>query len=99
VFKLHVQAILNDKLPDFNLETRLKDRFSYGKAILYANQDAFSPDTRNWYERRIRDIPHPGERLYKGQPICTLLAEAETWEGCFASLTAKVEAIKGEIYA
>jgi predicted ATP-grasp superfamily ATP-dependent carboligase len=99
VFELHVQAILNDELPDFNLETRLNDRLFYGKAILYANKDAISPDTRNWFERRIRDIPHPGERLYRGQPICTVLAEEETREGCFASLTAKVKAIKGEIYA
>jgi predicted ATP-grasp superfamily ATP-dependent carboligase len=99
VFKLHLQAVLNNELPDFDLETRLNDRLCFGKAILYAHQDAIAPDTSHWYGLGIRDVPHPGTRLDKGQPICTLLAEGETREGCFASLTAKVEIIKGEIYA
>ncbi|HVP21079.1 MAG TPA: ATP-grasp domain-containing protein [Anaerolineaceae bacterium] len=99
VFKLHVQAVLTGELPDFELETKLDDRSSYGKAILYAHQDATAPDTLAWHERGIRDIPHPGERLVRGTPICTLLAEGKDRESCLAGLIDKSKRIQGVIYA
>jgi predicted ATP-grasp superfamily ATP-dependent carboligase len=98
LFELHLKSVLNHELPDFNLETRLDDRSFFGKAILYAQKDAKAPETQNWYKMGIRDIPHPGERLEKGQPICTILSQGENRAGSFAGLIAKGELLKGEIY-
>jgi predicted ATP-grasp superfamily ATP-dependent carboligase len=45
-----------------------------GKAIVYARAETVVGDTRDWPARGIRDVPHPGERIAAGHPICTLLA-------------------------
>jgi predicted ATP-grasp superfamily ATP-dependent carboligase len=71
----------------------------YGKAILYAEKEIRAPDTYRWLRTGIRDIPHAGERILFGKPVCTLLAQGSTRDACFSRLAASVEAIKGEIYA
>lgn len=101
VFDLHVKAVTQKMLPEIDLtqpgKTHLR-RF-YGKAILYAEKEALTPDTHRWLQAGIRDIPHPNERIPSGKPVCTVLAEGSTREACFSKLAAHVEAIKGEIYA
>jgi predicted ATP-grasp superfamily ATP-dependent carboligase len=98
IFDLHVQSIQQGALPDFDLAAWLADNRFYGKAILYADQDCVTPDTRGWPTRGIRDVPFPGEAVSAGDPICTVLASGLTQAECFASLVAQAEAIKGEIY-
>jgi predicted ATP-grasp superfamily ATP-dependent carboligase len=101
VFDLHVQAVTQKNLPEFNPIQSAKThppRF-YGKAILYAEKDALTPDTDRWLQAGTRDIPHPNERIPSGKPVCTLFADSSTREACFSKLAARVEAIKGEIYA
>jgi len=100
IFDLHLRAVTRGELPEFNLNTVLQSdhqRF-YGKAILFAERDAQAPDTRSWLNTNIRDIPHPGEQILSGKPICTVLAEGSSRETCLAQLVAGIEAIKGEIY-
>jgi predicted ATP-grasp superfamily ATP-dependent carboligase len=101
VFDLHVQAVTQKSLPKIN-PTRsgrtYPPRF-YGKAILFAEKEVLIPDTHRWLQAGMRDIPHPGERIPSGKPVCTLLADGSTREACFSQLAARVEAIKGEIYA
>jgi len=101
IFDLHVRAITQGVLPDFDLASvgwKTEPRF-YGKTILYAERDGQAPDTQGWSERGIRDVPFPGEDLTRGGPICTVLASASTRDNCFAMLVAQAEALKGEIYA
>jgi uncharacterized protein len=101
VFDLHFRAVIDGALPEINLTPIGKSdppRF-YGKAILYAEKEILTPDTHRWLQARVRDIPHPGERISTGKPVCTLFAEGSTREACFSRLAASVEAIKGEIYA
>lgn len=98
VFHLHVSAVLEGNLPTFNLASQLSEGPFYGKGILYARQDFLAPDTRNWLGRGIRDVPHPGEKMRRGGPVCTLFAIAPTRDGCFASLIEVADRLKGEIY-
>jgi predicted ATP-grasp superfamily ATP-dependent carboligase len=65
-----------------------------GKAIVFARENAVAGDTRAWLgDETVRDIPKPGERLMKGQPICTVFAEAADIDACIARLTARAESI------
>jgi predicted ATP-grasp superfamily ATP-dependent carboligase len=53
-----------------------------GKAIVFARQDGLFTELQ-WAEKRwIADIPHAGERILRGRPICTVFAEARDAEGC-----------------
>ncbi|MGC8873735.1 MAG: ATP-grasp domain-containing protein [Chloroflexia bacterium] len=98
VFKLHMQAVLEGRLPDFDLAAPLSEGPFYGKAILYAREGFRAPDTRDWLHRGIRDVPHPGEEMPRGGPVCTLFATAPTRDACFAGLVELAETLKGEIY-
>ena len=99
IFDLHVESIEHRTLPHFRLNARSADQKFYGKAILYAAQDGTAPDTRDWLQRNIRDIPFPGETLTADSPVCTILSSGDTRTECFSRLTAQATAIKGEIYA
>jgi predicted ATP-grasp superfamily ATP-dependent carboligase len=99
IFDLHVRAIAQGELPDFDLTQGWQaDTRFYGKTILYAEKDGQAPDTRVWPEREIRDVPFPGESLTQGTPICTVLASAATRDSCFADLAAQTQLLRGEIY-
>ena len=48
---------------------------THGKAIVFARQDVVIGDTRPWLEDpNVRDVPHEGEHIAAGQPICTVFA-------------------------
>lgn len=99
MFDLHLRAALEGELPELDLAARLMDGPFFGKAILYAERDATAPDTRKWLaEDGVRDVPHPGEHLTRGGPICTVLADGPTRNACLGRLMARAEALKGEIY-
>lgn len=67
------------------------------KGILFAHRPVVMPDTTGWIARGIRDVPHPGELIGRGQPICTLFAEGETHDACRAVLFEKAEALREEL--
>jgi predicted ATP-grasp superfamily ATP-dependent carboligase len=54
-----------------------------GKAVVFATEDIVAGD---WLERGVRDVPHPGERIAAGRPICTVVAGAATPEEAHARL-------------
>jgi predicted ATP-grasp superfamily ATP-dependent carboligase len=72
-----------------------------GKAIVYATQDTDAGDTSDWPARGIRDVPHPGERIAAGHPICTLLATGPTPEAVVAELDDRAAALRSglEVHA
>lgn len=54
-----------------------------GKAIVFARQDVVLGDTRPWIgNRSLADVPHPGERIGRGHPICTVFAQASDQKTC-----------------
>jgi predicted ATP-grasp superfamily ATP-dependent carboligase len=68
-----------------------------GKAIVYATHDTDVGDTGDWPARGIRDVPHPGERIDAGNPICTLLATGPTPEAVLAELDDRAAALRAEL--
>jgi uncharacterized protein len=47
------------------------------KLVLFADRDVRAPDPRWWPERLVRDIPHAGETIKQGAPVCTLVSATE----------------------
>jgi predicted ATP-grasp superfamily ATP-dependent carboligase len=69
-----------------------------GKAIVYAKEGLRVPDTREWAARGIRDVPHPGEAIAAGHPICTLVATGGSPGGVLADLEARAAALQSELH-
>ena len=69
-----------------------------GKAVLFATEDLRVPDTRGWTARGIRDVPHPGEAIAAGRPICTLVATGRDPEAVLAELEARAAALRAELH-
>ena len=96
VFKAHLEGC-RGKLPDLPLldpggPTR-------GKAVIYAPADVVVGDTGGWAARDWRDIPHPGEMIQRGHPICTVLATARSGQACLTALRRQAAAVRRELKA
>ncbi len=90
VFAAHVRAC-QGRLPP---PTPVPVQPARGKAILFAPADVRVGDTTGWTVLGRRDIPHPGERIARGHPICTLMAEAASPDACLAALRRKAAAVR-----
>jgi uncharacterized protein len=44
------------------------------KLVLFAERDIRAPDPRWWPAGLVRDIPHAGETIKRGAPVCTLVS-------------------------
>jgi predicted ATP-grasp superfamily ATP-dependent carboligase len=44
------------------------------KLVLFADRDVRAPDPGWWPERLVRDVPHAGEAIKRGVPVCTLVS-------------------------
>jgi predicted ATP-grasp superfamily ATP-dependent carboligase len=61
-----------------------------GKAIVFARRDVVMPDTSAWLgDHDLRDVPPSHQRIGRGQPICTVFAEATSEDACCAALAAR----------
>lgn len=96
ILSTHISAC-NGVLPLFDV--RHAPEGYWGKGILFAERDAIIPATQDWWERGIRDIPFPGERIRAGSPICTILGSGADQEACYQELLKRAEELKREIYA
>lgn len=99
LFRLHVDAALSGKLPEFRIEHEILRGGVFGKTILFAEKDAAAPDTEDWAAENLCDIPASGEKLHRNSPICTILAHGSTREEAMARLTRQAEALKRRIYS
>lgn len=68
-----------------------------GKAVLFATEDVTIGDSERWLERGVRDVPHPGERIAAGHPICTVLTTAATSHDALAGLEEQAERLRAEL--
>ena len=57
-----------------------------------------SPDTRDWTARGIRDVPHPGEQIAAGHPICTLSRRARARRPCWPISRLAPAALRAELH-
>jgi predicted ATP-grasp superfamily ATP-dependent carboligase len=83
LFELHAQAC-RGTLPDLPMP---RASCVSGKAVLFARRAIELGETRHWLESgAIADIPHPGERIGRGRPICTVFAHGRTSDECLRRL-------------
>jgi predicted ATP-grasp superfamily ATP-dependent carboligase len=68
-----------------------------GKAVLFATEDVIVGDSLPWLERGVRDVPHPGERIAKGRPICTVVTTAATPTDALAGLEEQAAWLRAEL--
>jgi len=69
----------------------------FGKAVVWARRDLELGDTRDWLARDdVRDVPFPGERIRRGEPICTVLAKAPDLQQCRARLVDAARSVVGQ---
>lgn len=99
IFRLHVEAF-QGKLP--NRHTLNEENLNYtgpywGKAIVYAPWDLVVEDTKTWFDRGIRDIPYPGEKIPAAAPLCTVFAKAESRNECLDALYEKQDWVLGNV--
>ncbi|MDP9401217.1 MAG: ATP-grasp domain-containing protein [Actinomycetota bacterium] len=96
-FDAHLAAF-DGRLMDPDVERLWARGPSAGKAVLFAGHDVAVGDTRRWLDRGIRDVPHPGERIRSGQPVCTLLSLGETPERVLADLARRAARLRAELH-
>jgi predicted ATP-grasp superfamily ATP-dependent carboligase len=95
VFALHARACAGE-LPGFGSLLGRRLGAVWGKAIVYATANVTMREIRRWWrDDRVRDVPHPGEWIGRGRPICTVLASARSPAECRQALAAHA----AEIYA
>jgi predicted ATP-grasp superfamily ATP-dependent carboligase len=92
VFDAHLRACAGE-LPEIEPEPVR----AAGKAVLFATEAATAPDTERWLERGVRDVPHPGERIAAGHPICTVVTTAATPEEALAGLEQEAARLRAEL--
>jgi predicted ATP-grasp superfamily ATP-dependent carboligase len=101
VFRAHRDASLGSlplPLPRFDLRAALRHRGAIGKAVLFARRAIVTPDTTAWLEDdSVRDIPHPGERIARGRPVCTIFATGRDDADCYRALVQRAQKVYDEI--
>jgi predicted ATP-grasp superfamily ATP-dependent carboligase len=60
-----------------------------GKAVVFATEDIVVGDLEG-----VRDVPHPGERIAKGRPICTVVATGATPDEVLVALEEQAAALE-----
>jgi predicted ATP-grasp superfamily ATP-dependent carboligase len=88
LFALHVDACAGRLPTPPRPATRI-----VGKAIVFARHDLVVDQPRRWTDAELADVPHPGERILRGQPICTVLAAAPDAATCGRALEAAAASI------
>jgi uncharacterized protein len=73
------------------------DSGAAGKAVMFATEAVVVGDSERWLERGVRDVPHPGERIAAGRPICTVVAQAATHEDVLAQLEEQAARVRAEL--
>jgi predicted ATP-grasp superfamily ATP-dependent carboligase len=65
-----------------------------GKAIVFARKNLVMGDTYPWLDdRTLADIPHPGEKIRRGSPICTVYGSGDDTDLCYERLVARAAAV------
>jgi len=72
-FQLHLDGC-RGRLPS-HLPRPFQGRV-WARGILYAREDWQAGDTSLWAAQGLADIPHPGERIPAGAPVCSILSRA-----------------------
>jgi uncharacterized protein len=95
LFEIHVHAC-RGTLPS-ELEARSGIE---GKAIVFARRDVILANTEGWVGRQsFGDVPHPGERIPCGRPICTVFARGSDQAVCLRRLVRQARVVYRRVRA
>jgi uncharacterized protein len=98
MFALHAAACIAGALPSFDLERAHTTTPALGKAILFARHDVTCGDTRAWLaDSTVRDVPHPGDHIPSGRPVCTVFASGHDEPSCYAALARRAAQIYDQL--
>jgi predicted ATP-grasp superfamily ATP-dependent carboligase len=62
--------------------------------VVFARRDLTLGATRAWLrDPSVADVPHRGERVPRGRPICTVFASARSRAACVRALAARAAAV------
>lgn len=93
-FNAHAIACAQGSLPE---ESAPPGR-AFGKAIVFARQSCAAGDTDAWLaDADIRDVPHAGDAIAAGSPVCTVFAQADTAAACEDALVARADRIYADM--
>ena len=111
IFGVHAAACDEGALPAFDLVEARRGASPVGKAVVFARRDVVVGDTRAWLAHpaspalpadevaRIRDVPHPGETIAAGRPVCTVFAAGRDAASCHAALVRRAEGVYVDLSA
>jgi predicted ATP-grasp superfamily ATP-dependent carboligase len=100
VFAAHAAACVNSVLPasgEFDFGKARRGVQAVGKAIVFARHHVVIGDRWPVIGDRMRDIPHPGERIAAGRPVCTVLAAGRDALDCHAALVERAERVYADL--
>ena len=98
IFDAHARACTSGELPAFDTARARPNSDAVGKAIIYAQHTLTLADTRSWLDdATIRDVPHPGERIDAGRPVCTVFASAPDAAACRRALIDRAAHVYAEL--
>ena len=98
MFAMHADACAKGELPVLGDSSLLGTGKTHGKAIVFARQNLVIGDTRRWLEDPdVRDVPHAGDCIEAGQPICTVFAAGSDEASCYARLVEHAARIYGHV--
>jgi uncharacterized protein len=98
VFAAHAAACADGTLPDFDVVRARRGAGAAGKAVVFAREDVTIGDTSAWLgDSTVRDVPHPGERIRAGRPVCTVFAPGHDHASCYVALVRRADRVYAEL--
>jgi predicted ATP-grasp superfamily ATP-dependent carboligase len=98
VFASHAAACADGTLPDFDVVHARRGPRAAGKAVVFAREDVTIGDTYAWIgDATVRDVPHPGERIRAGRPVCTVFAAGDDRASCYVALVRRADRVYAEL--
>ena len=94
VFEAHAAACVHGWLP----EPLPPIEGAFGKAIVFADAHYIAGNTDGWLtDTDIRDVPHCGETITAGDPVCTVFAGGADAAECEEALVARARRIYADM--
>jgi predicted ATP-grasp superfamily ATP-dependent carboligase len=94
MFDIHANACTSGDLSTFDIAQARARARTFGKAIIFARHPIVCDDTASWLaDSTVRDVPHGGEHIAAGRPVCTVFAEGADSALCLAALETRAAAV------
>jgi predicted ATP-grasp superfamily ATP-dependent carboligase len=94
VFGMHADACTSNTLSTFDVTTARRVSEATGRAVVYARSAIRADDTDAWLrDPDTRDVPHPGDVIEEGKPICSVFATGRDAQSCYLTLVERARQI------